>query len=183
MTVLTSRRRRGKMALSQRNRGGRAGNRTNTPSSELFCNIPSHITSEEAAQDVSSQDLLEHGTQGRNVRLGRMLRAQQSAGLNRRRAAALAMGAATIAVATRALPRSRAFPKFRTAKRALPRFPKVVGVPRQRTPIRGVRRGSKGGAFRFPRFADFPRRRRTTRRRNFSPGRAAGFFQPGEEGF
>ncbi len=181
--ALTRRRPYGRLrARRSYHRGGRAGNRTN----ELSCNIPSHITGERTARDANSQDLLESGTQGRNVRLDRLLRRQQSANLNRRRAAALALGAATIAVATRALPRSRAFPKFRVAKRALPRFPKVVGIPRSRTVTKaGVRRGSKGGAFRFPRFGDFPRKRRTSRRKQRFPIHDAegAFFQPGEEGF
>ncbi len=179
---LTSHLRRGILrATRSYHRGGRAGN---PPKQELTCNIPSHMLGERTARDADSPDLLEAEAQS-NVRLDRMLPRQQSADLNRRRAAALALGAATIAVATRALPRSRAFPKFRVAKRFLPRFPKVVGIPRSRTPATtGVRRGFKGGAFRFPRTRDFPRHRRFGRR--FPPsmtpkGRFSSIFS--EEGF
>ncbi len=182
---MTNRRRRGKMALSQRNRGGRAGTHRNG----IQCNIPSHMTGERIAEnaELQSQDILASQRPVTSaMRLDRMLRRQHSANLNRRRAAALAVGAATIAVATRALPRSRTFPKFRVAKRAFSRFPKVVGVPRSRTPTQtGVRRGSKGGAFRFPRFADFPRKRRVTRPRFTLTGPRSGgppFFTQ-EEGF
>ncbi len=144
-------------------RGGRGGS--------LQCNIPSHMIGERIAESANDQDrrrdsqeLLEAQLAGNRMRMARVSQAKHAASLNRRRAAALALGAATIAVATRALPRSRAFPKFRVAKRA-PRSPKVVGIPRSRTrTTAGSRRGIKGGAFRFPRFADFPRRRRTTRR-------------------
>ncbi len=177
---LTSQRRRARLA-SRRSyaRGGRAGNRQ-----RLECNIPSHIIGERTAQnaELQTQDLLASSRTARgNVRLDRMLQGQQSASLNRRRAAALALGAATVAVATRALPRSRARPKFRVAKRA-PRFPRVVGIPRTRTrTTAGSRRGMKGGAFRFPRITDFPRNRRL--RRPSHTGPEGGFFQPGEEGF
>ncbi len=170
---LTSVQRRAKLR-SRRSytRGGRAGN--------LQCNIPSHITGERTVNDA---ELLDPQHQA-DLPLDRML---QRRGLSaaQRRALALALGAATIGMATRALPRSRTLPKFRVAKRA-PRYPRVVGIPRSRTrPTAGSRRGMKGGAFRFPRFADFPRNRRTNRRRQrFSIHDAAGaFFQPGEEGF
>ncbi len=94
------------------------------------------------------------------LRVDRVLPGKQSTGLYWRSAAALALGAATIAVATRALPRSRTLPKFKVAKRA-PRHPKVVGIPRSRPKTSaGSRRGGvKGGAFRFPKIRDFPRER------------------------
>ncbi len=180
---LTSVKRRAILRVSRRKTkmGGRAG--------KLQCNIPSHIIGERIAENADqldrSPDPLEAQQVREHVRMGRVLQRQQSASLNRRRAAALALGAATVAVATRALPRSRAFPKLRVAKRPQ-RFPKVVGIPRTRTrPTTGVRRGIKGGAFRFPRFEDFPRRRRSTRKRDFHTGPRSGesttFTQ--EEGF
>ncbi len=111
-------------------RGGRAGNRRG-----LQCNIPTHITGEQdasnARQDELSQDQFQD-TYQQNVRLGRMLQGRRRTGISRRGAIALAVGLATIFMATRALPQSRSRSVRRAASRPFPRFPKVVGIPRSR---------------------------------------------------
>ncbi len=136
--VLTTRFSRDRLAARSKGtlRGGRGGNRrrANHPNRSrlsqgpLECNIPSHIIGEAAARDVreSPQSSLME-----NVRLDRMFQRDRRS-LNRRRALALALGAATVAVAAKALPRTREVPRVRF-KRS-PRFPRVVGVPRSRTP-------------------------------------------------
>ncbi len=171
---LTNRSRRGRLLTSSENRGGRAGNRPRS-NERLICNIPSHISGERIVPNATG---LQDEQLEENVRLGRMLQGQRRTGLNFRERTSIALGAAALKLATDALLRARASEGFRGQKSPLPLRPEMVGSPGSRKAPRGSRRGQKGGAFRFPRLGDFPRRRRSgrKRRRNLHIGPRSGGF-------
>ncbi len=182
---MTRRNKRGRLRLARSYTG--VGGRE-----RLECNIPSHMTGERIAESANDPDVQDPrvDTAQRNVSLGRVFRRGRRP-LTARELLALAMGVATIAVATRALPRTRTarpLPARTVFRPTLPRRPQVVGVPRSRkAATAGSRRGPsmKGGAFRFPHPFEPLRRRRTSRRktRSLHTGRAAGFppFAEGED--
>ncbi len=126
-------------------RGGRAG--THQP--EYQCNIPEHrlVREPRRQEELLSEDLAIRAMG--NVPVDRMLQADARS-LHRRRALALLLGAATVGVATRALSRSRAGQRVRPRPVRLPRFPKVVGIPRSRpVTTAGIRGRGGGGSGRF----------------------------------
>ncbi len=169
-------------------RGGRAGNRQ-----ELQCNIPSHITGERIADSAdpsdqleSTQDLLDTQTQSASIQAVRTNRVLQRRLLQLRAILGVSLGTAAYLQWVRAMRGARATQGSRVSPRPPVRpLPQMVGVQKSRKRNTGVRRGSKGGAFRFPPKFLQPRRRLRRRRPNrftFNDPEGA-FFQPGEEGF
>ncbi len=180
---MTTRRSHGRLRSRRSyHRGGREGS--------LQCNIPSHMIGEKTVEDADfNQDSLTKtaSTLG-DVRVDRLLPASSRA-LRARGALALAVALASIALATRGLPRSRRGTRRVATPRPFPkRFPKVVGIPRggalRSTGTPFQRRGTPVGAGgrHIPSAARRIMTGRRFRRIRLQDAAGASFFIPGEPG-